>query len=232
MTSANLIAYVRARIGKLVGSAEIEDADITNESVHVLSNIAEWIPVKKLRSITSVANQRSYDVHADTKRVQKVFLWGSVSQNPERELFDFSGGDRVTGNQSVQEYYNFPSLWMIDQMRIAHSLPKISFDFHPIERKLNIDPMPTVDGDLYYYISIETVLWILSSVPSDFEDLVVFGTAIRVLQILMLRRSQLGGIQRQGGMVDYPSDRLKLVIDDWKTEYQLTLSIKAKLYCR
>lgn len=232
MTNAVLIAEVRRRCGKVTGNAEIEDADITTEGTYCLTEIAEFIPVKVLRSITSVANQREYAVHANTRRIQTVFPWGTIAENPDRALIDFGGGDPVTAESGRSEYYNFPSLWMIEQMRRVRNLPKIKFEFHPVTRKLQLDPYPTVAGDLYWYYSIESADWTLANVPTEFAELLVLGTSIRILDVLALRRSQLGGIQRQGGFVEFPMDRLKTFSDDWKKEYKAQLFLKAKLFSR
>lgn len=227
MTDAELIIAVRARCGKVTsGMGELDDADITREGGWILKKIAERITVKCHRYITSVANQREYDVADETLRVQELFPTGSVDT-------DMLNDPEMTGytvDENAIEEYNWPSLYMIRKERQLKGLPDIRGSFDPIRRKLAIDPYPETAGDKYWYTSIEKTRWTLAAVPEDFEGLVVLGTSWRGLETIALKRSTLGGVHRDGGFINYPEERLKKFIDSWRDEFYDDLRLKAKLY--
>jgi len=226
MESNDLISKVRIEIGKVTDTKQIADGDITKENGYILDIIAEHLPQKTLRYITSVADQRGYDVPTTVMRVKKVFPWGAL----EESTLDLSTSG-ATGTAVVafeHESYNFPSLWTIDLMRRRRGLPKIRHSFDPINHKLYIDPYPTAAGDKYWYMAIEKADWTLANVPTDFEYLVVIGTSWKTLEVLMLNRTQLGGITRLGDTIEYPADRLKPFIDSRKDEFFSTLDMKSK----
>ena len=104
MTGAELILGVRAECGKVAsGSGELDDDDIIRQYSWVLNIIADRLPIKVLRSFTSVANQRTYPVDTDTRKVVKVYPPGSVDE----QVLDL--GDRIVsgGYAEGNEYYNY-----------------------------------------------------------------------------------------------------------------------------
>jgi hypothetical protein len=141
------------------------------------------------------------------------------------------GGYKAEESEA-NEYYNFPSLWAIRMMRRIRGLPRIRFEFNPVEKKLKIDPYPENTGDKYWYISIEKSDWTLAKLPSDFEELLVTGTVWKCLEIIALKRSTLGGVLRAGGFVDYPASSLKQFIDSKKDAFFTELDVKSMLYSR
>ena len=226
MDSANLIKQVRTECGKVTNTDELEDIDIINESKNIISIIAERLPQKALRYITSVLNTRRYDTDAGTMRIQVVFSEDGVDPN----IMDL-GNDIVDDSGfGLDEDYNFPSLWTIKMMRKNRGLPRIDYHFDPINKKLDIDPMPREAGKKYYYMSIEKGDWTLAKVPTDFEAMLTTGTSWKCLEIVALKRSKLGGIQRSGGFVDYPYAGLRTYIDAKKEEFWQALNIKEKLH--
>lgn len=227
MTTIELIAAVRAECGKLpvARTTELEDTDISRESVYILDKIADACPQKAIRSITSVANQREYSVDAATIRVSKVFPWDAGDE----ELMVL--GSIKVDQARANEYYNFPSLWVIEQSRRRRGLPRIRHRFDPVSRKLAIDPYPQTAGVKYWYVSIEKTDWTLVKLPTNFENLLVTGTTWKCLEIVALKRSELGGTLRQGGFIDYPSVSLRSFIDAKKKEFDIELEVKSKLYC-
>jgi len=106
----------------------------------------------------------------------------------------------------------------------------LKWDWNAIRRKIIIDPAPTQAGDKYWYISIERVSWILDNLPDDFEELLVTGVAWKCLEIVLLKRSDLGGIPREGGFIDYPASALRSFIDSKKDEFFDILKLKSNLY--
>lgn len=226
MTSADLIAAVRSRMGKISDTHQIEDTDITREGDYILKIIAERVSEKVMRTITSVANQRGYSVHANTRRVQKVFKWEGI----DPQLLQLGSPEVAAVDRN--EYYNFPSLWQIEQILKRKGLPKVKFEWNPAKRTLYIDPAPRIDDETYYYVSIEYANWALSSLPTEFEDILITGTAWRALEIAFLYRSSLGGVQREGGFIDYPADRMKPFIDGKRDEFYEQLRIKTIIYNR
>lgn len=227
MIEATLLAAVKVECGKIsTSSIELGDADIVTEYTQVLSEFGEFIPIKKHRYITSVANQREYTVPATVLRVKNVFVWASLNDDP---FFPGEGYAAISGGGEM-EYFNFPSLHIIEAIRIQKNLPRIRFDFHPTERLLKIDPYPLETGVRYYYTSVESGAWTLALLPSDFNELLILGTTVKCMSIIAMKRSQLGGVQRPGGFIDYPVDRLKPFIDQKRDEYQKKLLMKAKLY--
>ena len=231
MDNTDLVNAVRADCGKVTNTTELTDTDITREGGYVLGRISDRIPVKKLRSFTSVKDQRAYSAETTTLRVQIVFPYSVV--NDCQSLWGGNLGiPCVSGLMSANEYYNFPSLKMIDNMRIIKGLKKIRFEYNPVEKKINIDPAPDATGDVYYYFSIEKSDWTMAKLPSDFEELLVIGTTWKCLDIIMLKRVQLGGVPRMGGGVEYPADRLKPYVTEKRDEFEDKLNIKAKLYMR
>jgi len=224
MEASNLYAAVRAEVGKVSNTIELEDADILRESGYILTKIAERIPSKALRYITSIANQREYDVNANTMRVQKVFVWDTMDEN-----IMVLGGYRISIDEP-NEYVEFPSLWVIEMTRKMRALPRIRHYFDPVRKKLAIDPYPEEAGMKYWYISVEKTDWTLAKCPVDFESTLVTGVVWKCLEIILMKRSNLGGIMREGGLVDFPSVSMRPFIEAKKSEFFDDLEIKTKLY--
>ncbi len=224
MTEASLVKAVRAECGKVDNSIELEDVDIIREGNFILDKIAERIVEKNLRYITSEADKREYDVHANTIRVQEVITWEGIDEDIMKL------GDPTIEGGTENEYYDFPSLWTIRMMRRKRGLPKVQFQFNPVEKKLKIDPMPEEDGTKYYYVSVEKSNWTLSKLPSNFESLLVTGTTWKCLDIIAMKRSNLGGIHREGGMVTYPATEIHKIAADKKKDFYQELNVKALLY--
>ena len=228
MTEEELIASVRARCGKVsIAMGELDDADITREGNWILKKIAERITVKKIRSITSEANEREYDVADETLRVQKVYPPGSIDEN---KLSDPDAYGHISSQNIVGSEYYWPSEYLIRMMRKIRGRTKIKGTFNFATRKLAIDPYPETTGDKYWYISVEKNQWTLLNVPEDFEDIATTDVRSQGLTIIALKRSTLGGIQREGGFVDYPTHRLKKFTDEYRDEFYEDLILKAKLY--
>lgn len=232
MTEADVISAVRFRCGKITEAmGELDDDDIVQENTWILRKIADRIQIKKLRSFTGEEDEREYDVHADTLRVQKVFQWDE-NEN-ETYLNDPDKTGYPIGSYDADEYYNWPSLWKIEMYRRERGLPRIKFEWDPINKKIILDPAPSSAGDTYWYISVEKSKWTLTGVPEDFEEMMITGTSWRCLESVALRRSVgRGGAHRAGGYVDYPEARLKRFSDDWKKEFFEELDLKAKIYSR
>lgn len=223
MLDDDLRTAVRRKCGKVTATS-LGDDDIDAEGVEILKIIAERLTERVIREITSVANQREYSVNAATIRVQKVFRWDGI----DPDLLQLGSPEVPAVDRNV--YYNFPSLWTIEQMLKRRGLPPLKFEFNPVERKLKIDPMPREADLTYYYISVEKTDWTMAKVPDDFEGLLITGTSWKCLEILALERTTLGGIPREGGRVDYPADRLRKYVDAYRNEFYDALKIKAMLY--
>lgn len=229
MTDVELVTAVRSELGKLaeINTVDIESSDITREAAFILSRISSRLTKKVMRSITTTVDVREYSVDTNTIRVQEV-LSSSEVEEMEMKLGSYIvSGD--TGQYS-NEYYNFPSLWVINQVRRRRGLLHYLFEFHPLERKLKLDPCPKQTGEKVWYISIESAGWNLGTVPADFEELLVRGTTWKCLEIVALRRSTEGGIERGGGRVDYPADSILRHADTVKTDFYEELDIKVKLH--
>jgi len=225
MTDADLIAQTRVMCGKFDNSKELADADILTASVWILKKIGDWIHVRALRYITSVANQREYAVHEDCVRVKRVYPAGSIDEN----LLEL-GSHKVAEDSTASDYYNSPSLWSIKMMKQWRSLPRINYSFNPISRKLAIDPFPLQADIKYWYASIEKVKWTVVLIPEAFENVLVLGTSWYGLEITALARSRLGGVHRDGGKVQYPITELKKFVDSRKDEFYNELRVLSKLY--
>jgi len=226
MEESVLIDAVRAEVGKVTStSGELPDVDIQRQYPWILDIIADRITIKKLRSFTTVKNQRRYSVSTSTRRVSKVYPPGTIDE----EILDL--GDRIVRDFAEgNEYYNFPSMWYIKMARKVRGRSRFKWSFDAIEREILVDPKPDEAGDTYWYVSIEKSKWTLTNLPSDFEYLVVVGTAWKALEQIALRRNSLGGIQRSGGMVDYPASSLNSYIERKKSDFFTELNTKALLY--
>jgi hypothetical protein len=229
MDQSQLIDGVRAECGKLENTVELENDDIIRYSGWILDRIAERITVKSIRYITSIKDEREYDVASTTLRIQKVFRWDGID---DTLLSDLGTHKESTNITDATSYYNFPSLWKIEMARKIRGLPRIKYDFDPINRKLHIDPAPSEAGKKYWYVSVEKTQWTLDKVPTDFEELVIIGTTFRALEQVALKRTEQGGIHREGGTVDYPASELKRFVDSKKDEFYDQLRIKAMIYSR
>lgn len=225
MLSADLIEKVRAKCGQVTDTELLTDTNVTDEADNIIQIIAERLPQKAKRSITSVLNQRQYDTNAATKRVSIVFPAEDIDPN----ILDL-GNEIATDEGDASEHYNFPSLWLIKTMRQTRGLPRIKHHFDPINKKLDIDPAPSEGGKTYYYISVEKADWTLANVPSDFEDMLLSGTTWRCLDIIMLKRIELGGVARIGDFVDYPAEKMVPAIERHKDDFFNELRIKEKLH--
>lgn len=227
MTDAELRTAVRRKCGLIVNTKELDDPDITAEGAKILRKIAEWITIRVHRYITSEADVREYDTHANTIRVPKVFQWDEAEDQNTMIL----GGYKVSA-VDASEGYNFPSMKIIDRMRRIRGLPRIKHEFDPVNRKLKIDPMPTETGNKYWYTSVERSDWTMDDLPEDFEELLTLGTAWKCLEVIALKRSGLGGVIRDGGFVTYPSTELKRFSDQYRDDFHAELKLKSKLYSR
>jgi len=223
-TENDLIQAVRAECGKVANAVELADIDILREKAFVLNRIAEMIPVKVLRSIVSVISQTDYDVNVKTVNVRKVFQWDDTDSD-----LMVLGGYRAD-EAGRDERYNFPSLWAIEQFRRLRGLPKIRYEFHPVTRKLSIIPAPTETGTAYYYISVEHADWTMASLPEEFKELLTLGVTWKCIEIILLKRSNLGGVLRDGGFVDFPAVSMRTFIETKKSEFNELLNRKAMLY--
>ena len=228
MTIDELAVEVRCELGKLesTNTIDILDTDISREATHILERINSRITKKAIRSVTStVANQRDFDVNAATIRVQEVLTADEVE-----ELKIKLGSYIVRDEVGNSEDYNFPSLWRIRAARRIRALPKIWFEFNPIEKKLKLDPPADAVGDVYWYVSIESAGWTLANTPTEFKEIVISGTVWKCLQTVALRRSTEGGIERGGGRVDFPAESLFRMAEKFKDDFFAELDIKVKLY--
>lgn len=226
MNTNDLVKAVRAQLGKLPEDnlIDIHNDDIFRESNYILSEIGTFLPEKVLRFITSTEQVALYDVHENTMRVQKVYQWDTIDEDLMRL------GSISTDETGANEYYDFPSLWTIRQLRRLRSLPRIKHEWHPIGRQLKIKPTPSSTGLKYWYISIEKSEWTLENLPLDFEMLFITGTSWKCLEIVALRRSDLGGVIRDGGFVTYPSTELKKFVDSKRDSFYADLKVKAMLH--
>ena len=229
----NQILYdsVRAELGKITNLIDIGDADILRESGYILQRIAQKITKKVFRYITSKVDTREYDVATTTLRVQEVFP-GGITDIEQSDLLTLSDpvGSLIVGSELANENYNFPSLWMIRRMKQLRSLPRIRWEYNPIERKLKIDPTPTSAGEKIYYISVEKTIWVLKDIPEDFEEIVITGTTWKCAEIVAMRRSTEGGIERSGGRVEYPADSVLRYAKTKQEDFNEELDIKSRLY--
>jgi len=230
MTEANLILAVRAGIASTSGMAEVDDADIQRIYPWVLERIGEKITIRALRYITSVANEREYSVPSAVLRVVKVFKWDSSFGN-YLTVTDM-GATHRPGTTEGSEYYHFPSTWTIDMMKKIRGLSRVRHEFDPINRKLRIDPYPENAGVKYYYISADKSKWTLDDLPQDFEELVVMGCNWKCVEQLAMKRSELGGVMREGGRVSYPASELWAIAKDMKEDFYDELDTKSMIYSR
>lgn len=230
MTEAELIKAVRAGIGTTAKMKEVLDADIKRIYPWVLARIGEKITIRTLRYITSVANQRAYSVPTAVLRVIKVFSWSSYEDNylSVTEM----GATHRPGVFDRDERYHHPSTWTIDTMKKLRGLPKIRFEFDPINRELKIDPYPTEAGKKYWYLSVDKSKWTLSALPEDMEELLVTGCVWKAAEQVAMKRSELGGVMREGGRVTYPASELWTIAKDKRTEFKDDLTTKAMIYNR
>lgn len=226
MEESDLYAAVRAGCGKIEGNEELEDIDILRESVFIMKRIDERITDRVLRYFEGEINVREYDPHANTVRVQKVY----DSDTLESDTMVLGSHHREEFNPDTSEYYLFPSTYIIRMQRRIRGLPSLQWGWNAIRRKIIIDPMPSQTGDKYWYISVERTGWTLANIPEGFEELLVTGCVWKCLEIVLLKRSDLGGIQREGGFVDYPASAMKGFIDTKKDEFFDTLKLKSNLY--
>lgn len=226
MEQAELIKATRAECGKVTATEELEDEDVVREANWILKRIDERIVDRKLRFFESTNGEREYDVHADTVRVQKVF----PSDTQIEELMELGTHHSSDIDPDAEDYYLFPSLYTIRLQRRIRGLPSLKWEWNAIRRKVVIDPHPLQDGDKYWYISVERANWTLENVPDDFEELLVTGTAWKCIEIVLLKRSDLGGIIREGGYTDYPAPAMREFITGKKDEFFSLLNLKAQLY--
>lgn len=231
MTEAKLIANTRLMCGKVSSTSELADADVVTVSSWILNKIAEHITVRRVRSITleSTQPEGGYDVHASCTRVKGILQSGEVDPNLLNPGSDYKTALDVDGS----DYYNWPSLWIIKMQRSWRGRSPWKATFDPVNKKLRIDPHTSdMEGDVWYYLSVEYSQWTLDTLPSEFEPLLITGVSWKALEIVALKRVKLGGLHREGGFVTYPSTELKLFIDSKKKEFFDDLHLKSKIYSR
>jgi len=226
MEESELIAAVRAQCGKITNDEELGDADVIREGNWILKRIDERITDRKKRFFTGEKDESEYSPDDNTVRVQKVFPYGTL----ESDSLVLGTHHQEEADPDASEEYLFPSLYVIRMQRKIRGLPKLQWEWNHIRRKIIINPSPTQDGDKYWYISIERVNWTTAKLPVDFEELLVIGTSWRCIEIVLLKRSDLGGVQTAGGFVDYPASALKDFIDSKRDDFYSILKLKAQLY--
>ena len=232
MTEADLILAVRAGISSTVGMAEVDDVDIQRHYPWILSRIGEKITIRTLRYVTSVANQREYSIPDAVLRVVKVYKWDSSYGN-YLTFSDLGASHRKNSSiDGANEYYRFPSIWAIESMERIRGLSRTRHEFDPINRKLRIDPYPTEAGLKYYYTSADKTKWTLGALPEDMEEVVVMGVIWKCVEQLVMARSELGGVMREGGRVTYPASELWNIAKDMKTDFYDELDTKSMIYSR
>ncbi len=232
-TEQALIDAVRLELGKIPveNVVDILDADIIAENGRVLKLIADKITKKVLRSLTTIAYTDVYPVNDNTLRVAEVYPSNVLSATSDGFNDPAMTGIIVnTGSDDPENAYEFPSLATIDALRRRRGTQRLRFEYDPIARTVRIIPMPVVVNVPVWYLSVEKSSWTLATVPEDFQVMMLDGTVWRCLEVVMLRRSQEGGIQRSGGQIDYPADRMKPFIDGRKSEFEKALDGKAMLY--
>jgi len=230
MTEGELVAGVRRKCGKIVNVEEMETEDIVQESDDILNRIAEKVTVNARRYITSQANVREYDVPDAVLRVLRVLPWEMFASGSDP--MNIGGSRPASSAAAASEKYNFPSMRAIEMSRRIRGLPNIRHYFDPITRKLAIDPEPEEDGVKYWYIAVEADKWTLAAVPPTFTELVKIGTSWKCLEFVALKRSELGGVIREGGFVSYPASELKKFIEAYQEQFEADLEIKSRLYVR
>lgn len=228
MTPEALELAVKAECGKIQSDTELDSNDISREGVFILKRIDERITDKRLRSFAGKADVREYSPHADTVRVIKVYP--SDTQFDDQMVLGTHCAQSFDASAGVDERYLWPSLYAIDLQRRVRGLAPLKWGWNHIRRKITIDPMPTQDGDNYWYMSVERVNWTLANLPSDLEELLVTGAVWKCLEIVLGRRSNLGGIHREGGFVDYPAASLREWVNAKKDEFRNMLELKAAIY--
>lgn len=230
MTEADLLLAVRATTSSKSNMDELLDDDIKRHYDWILKRIGTKISIRNLRYITSVANQRDYSVPNEVLRVIRLFKWDSSYSN--YMTTNNLGGSHRPDSYNGNEYYNFPSMWVIKMMKKVRGLPRVSWEFNPIDRLLSIDPYPTEAGTKYYYVSAEKSKWTLSGLPEDMEELVVIGSTWKAVEQIAMARSSLGGVVREGGFVTYPATELWNLSKELKTDFYEELDTKAMLLSR
>ena len=229
MTEDELILAVRTSISSTTLMDEVEDVDIKRYYPWILSRVGEKISIRTLRYITSVANEREYSVPDAVLRVVKVYKWSATLSN-YLSVSDM-GATHQPGGTS-EEYYHFPSTWAIESMERMANLVRIRWEFDPINRKLRIDPHPTEAGLKYYYTSADKTKWTLVALPEDMEEVVVMGCVWKCMEQLATKRTELGGVMREGGRVSYPATELWAISKDKKTDFYDELNTKSMIYSR
>lgn len=213
-------------MGKVVNVVDIADIDIARELIHILERINEAIPTTKMRSFTSTADIGEYAANSATLRVREVMSGDEVDDAEPLDL----GSHIINQPLNNAEGYNFPSLLSIEAMRRVRGMQKIRFSYHPIGKKIKIDPTPSVTGKIYWYTSVESNEWTLTALPTEFQELVIAGVTWKCLMIAFLRRSSEGGILREGGRVEYPASTLQVFADSYKEQFLSALDTKRRLY--
>lgn len=221
-----LYEAVRAECGKIpiTNTVDIENDDIDREALYIIDEIARFLPIRVLRYVPSVAGEREYEVDTNTIRVQKLYRWDTIAA----DLLKL--GSIQASETDASEYHNFPSLWTIRQLKRHRAIKEYKFSFHPVVKKLYIDPAPQETGTKLWYISIEREDWTLEKMPSHFEKVLVTGVSWRCLEIVALRRSDLGGVIREGGFVTYPSTELKKFVDQKRDDFYAELKVLSMLH--
>jgi len=232
MIIADLVVAVRAELGNVnVDMKEVSNDDIERNSKHIIGRICDRITTKAKRYITSEENVGDYIVPEGVLRIQKVYQWDEYTTDLSN-IGDVAATGGVNNGITGNEYYNFPSLWKIEQLRRARGLPKVSYEFDIVTMTLTIYPTPIEDDNKYYYVSIERPQWVIGVVPTTFEGLLTTGTTWKCMEQMAMARSTLGGVMRAGGMVTYPATEIFGISEKKKKEFDTMLGIKALLYSR
>ncbi len=232
MTDVELRKAVKAECGKIQSDTELASDDIDREGGYILQRIDERITDRKLRSFVGTIAIREYSPHADTVRVIKVYP--SDTQLDDRMVLGSASASAQSGggdlDDTILDPYLWPSLNSIDRMRRVRGLKDLAWGWNHVRRKITIDPAPYQSGDNYWYMSIERANWTLANLPIDLTELIVTGTTWKCLEIVLLQRSQLGGIHREGGFANYPAATLGDWVERKRTDFFDTLTLKAAIY--
>lgn len=234
MEEAALLVAVYAKCGKLTSDeSELEDPDIIREAGWIINIFKEKFPSVRLRYIESVdesardyEDRGEYDVNSLTRRVKQVFPCDAI----EGAYTDPAMSGRVIGVTRGDEYFNWPSLYLINVQRKQKGLSRFRWRFDAIRRKLRIDPYSSSAGNKYWYFSVENADWTMVNMPTEFDNLFITGTTWKIVDQLAMARSRLGGIQREGGFVIYPATEIHNIAKDYKKEFYDELRLKGKIW--
>lgn len=228
VTVALLASRAREDAGR-PSTKEIEDLVIERHVGDAILETSKYVPHRAFYSITLVENKQDYDAEADVVDVIEAFPWWGET------ISDYFGGefDAVLKTDILYDWEMYRYKKLINYINKLLYYENFSWDFNPSEMyeekgnqgMLFVMPPPTAAyvGKKMYYVGVKD--WVIGTLPSKLEKLVVKYATAHTLRIIGRYRARMSSPTRAGTSTDYSiydsvSKDGERLLTEWRNEME------------